>query len=73
VLDADQLKSMDQLAGESQPRLATVDAEDDRIVVDARGESGLGALLGSMLSAHSCANLGQILSAARHAGAQPPQ
>lgn len=73
ALDADALKSMEEMAGESHPRLATVDAEDDRIVVNARGDSGLAAMFGSVLSAHNFGALGHVLTAARKAGAQPPQ
>jgi FecR protein len=73
VLDADELKSMEQMAGESHPRLVTVDAEGDRIIINTRGEAGLGAMFGSILSAHNFGAFGHALAAARQVGAKPPQ
>ena len=47
----------------SRPRLLTISAEADRIVVGSRGEAGVGSLLGSLVSAQGLAALSETLDA----------
>jgi len=69
ALQSDEVKQLQAMAGESRPRLVTAYAEDDRIVISSRGDAGLGAMLGSFVSAHHLGALGHALEAARaHAG-----
>jgi hypothetical protein len=64
ALDANELKSLEAMAAESRPRLVTAYAEDDRIIIDSRGDAGLGSLLGSMLSAQSLGTFGHVVALA---------
>jgi ferric-dicitrate binding protein FerR (iron transport regulator) len=65
ALASDEVKQLEAMAGESRPRLVTAYAEDDRILISSRGDSGLGALLGSIISAHSLGAFAHALDAAR--------
>lgn len=73
ALQADQLKQLQAMAGEQKPRLVTAYAEDDRIVISSRGESSLGALLETVISAHSVGSLNYVLHQAAIAGGPLPQ
>ena len=68
ALATDDMKALETMAGESRPRLVTAYAEDDRIVVNSRGDAGLGSMLGSFVSAHGLGALGAALDHARQAG-----
>jgi len=61
VVDSKEARELEAMAAESHPRLITAYAEDDRIVVGSRGESGLGSVLGSIVSAHELGALGRVL------------
>ncbi len=67
ALGADDAKSLEAVAAESHPHLVTAYAEDDRIVINARGQGGLDSLLASFLSAHHLEALGEAMDRARHA------
>jgi hypothetical protein len=73
AIASEQLNALGQLSSDSKPRLVTAYAEDDRIVISARGEAGLGSLLGSMISAQQLSSLGTVLDHARHAKDTTPQ
>lgn len=73
ALATDEMKSLEAMAGESGPRLVTVYAEDDLIVISARGDAGLGSLLGSIVSAQSLGTLEHALQHARVAGGATTQ
>jgi hypothetical protein len=73
ALATDEMKSLEAMAAESHPRLVTVYAEDDRIVITSRGEAGLGSMLGTIVSAHSLGTLGHAFGAARQAGGATAQ
>jgi hypothetical protein len=73
AIAGEQLNALGQLSSDSKPRLVTAYAEDDRIVISARGEAGLGSLLGSMISAQQLSSLGTVLDHARHAKDTTPQ
>jgi hypothetical protein len=68
TLATDEMKALEAMAGESRPRLVTAYAEDNLIVVNARGDAGLGSMLGSIVSAHGLGVLGHALDHAREAG-----
>ena len=69
ALQSDEMKHLEAMSAESRPRLVTAYAEDDRIVISSRGDAGLGAVLGSLVSAQHLGALGHALEAARaHAG-----
>ena len=67
------MKALEAMAGESRPRLVTAYAEDNLIVVNSRGDAGLGSMLGSIVSAHGLGVLGHALDHAREAGDAAPQ
>jgi ferric-dicitrate binding protein FerR (iron transport regulator) len=73
TLATDEMKALEAMAGESRPRLVTAYAEDNLIVVNSRGDSGLGSMLGSIMSAHGLGVLGHALDHAREAGDTAPQ
>jgi hypothetical protein len=78
ALDAGELKTLQSVTSESTPRLVTVYAEDDRIVINSRGDAGLGSLLGSMVSADGLGTLTHVLALAHakqigHAGGPTQQ
>jgi ferric-dicitrate binding protein FerR (iron transport regulator) len=73
ALASDEMKALEAMAGESRPRLVTVYAEDNLIVVNSRGDAGLGSMLGSIMSAHGLGVLGHALDRAREAGDAAPQ
>jgi hypothetical protein len=73
TLATDEMKALDAMAGESRPRLVTAYAEDDLIVVNSRGDAGLGSMLGVILSAQGLGALGHALDHAREAGDAAPQ
>lgn len=70
ALDAKELKTLQSMTAESRPRLVTAYAEDDRIVINSRGDAGLGSLLGSLVSANSVGTFAHVLALAHanHAG-----
>jgi len=70
ALDANELKTLQSMTAESRPRLVTAYAEDDRIVINSRGDAGLGSLLGSLVSANSVGTFAHVLALAHanHAG-----
>ena len=70
---SEDVKALSTMASEAGPRLVTVYAEDDRIVVSARGDAGLGSLLGSMISGSGLGAFGHVLDHARHAGGPAQQ
>jgi len=67
VFDSDEAREIEAMAAESQPRLVTAYAEDDRIIVGSRGEAGLGSMLGSIISAQNLSVLGRIADEAHRA------
>ena len=71
ALGGEDIQRLEAMAGESRPRLVTAYAEDDRIVIDSRGDASLGSMIGSMLSAQSLGALGHAFAAA-HANAGGP-
>jgi hypothetical protein len=73
TLAADELKALGAMSEDNQPRLVTVYAEDDRIVISSRGDAGLGSLLGSMMSGAGLGTMGHVLDHARHAGGPTQQ
>ena len=73
ALATDDRTALEAMAGESGPRLVTAYAEDDRIVVNSRGDAGLGSMLGSIVSAHGLGALGEALDHARQAGGETAQ
>jgi hypothetical protein len=64
ALDTEELKSLQAMTAESSPRLVTAYAEDDRIVINSRGDAGLGSLLGSMVSADSIGTFAHVVALA---------
>ncbi len=73
ALATDDMKALETMAGESRPRLVTAYAEDDLIVVNSRGDAGLGSMLGSIVSAHGLGAIGHALDHARQAGGTTAQ
>jgi hypothetical protein len=73
TVSSEELTALSAMASESGPRLVTAYAEDDRIVISSRGEAGLSALLGQMMSGPSLGALGHVLDQAHHAGGTTPQ
>ena len=73
VVNAGQARELAAMAGESRPHLVTAYAEDDRIVVASRGESGLGSILGSIISAENLGVIGRAFQELHKQGASPVQ
>jgi hypothetical protein len=73
TLASEEMKALEAMAGENRPRLVTAYAEDNLIVVNSRGDAGLGSMLGSIVSAHGLGVLGHALDHAREAGDSAPQ
>jgi hypothetical protein len=62
------------MAAETGPRLVTVYADDDRIVISSRGADGIGSLLGSMVSGTTgLGPLGRIVALSHIVGGTTPQ
>jgi hypothetical protein len=70
---SEELTALSAIAAESGPRLGTVYAEDDRIVISSRGDAGLGSLLGSMTSGTGLGVLGKIIDHTHNAGVNTHQ
>jgi ferric-dicitrate binding protein FerR (iron transport regulator) len=73
IVDSDQMKSIEAMAAESHPRLVTAYAEDQKIIVNARGEDGLGSILGTIVSADSLGVLAHAVQQAHAHGSAPVQ
>lgn len=73
VVNAGQARELAAMAGEARPHLVTAYAEDDRIVVASRGESGLGSILGSIISAENLGVIGRAFGELHRQGAAPVQ
>jgi hypothetical protein len=69
---SDELKALETMSAESGPRLVTAYAEDDRIVVTSRGDSGLGSLLGSIMSGAGLGTFGRVLDHVHRVGQAAP-
>jgi FecR protein len=63
-------KQIEAMLGEARPSLLTVYAGDDRILLGARDEAGIGSMLASLASVDSLSAAGKILGAAAHAQAE---
>src|SRR5262245_26335901 len=70
VIDSKDAREIEAMAAESQPRLVTAYAEDDRIIIGSRGEAGLGSLLGSFISAQNLSVLSRVVEHAHEAHPQ---
>ena len=66
-----EMTALSAMAAETGPRLVTACAEDDRIVISSRGDTGLGSLLGSMMSGTGLGALGQVFDHAHHQAGGP--
>ncbi len=73
AISSESMTALQSMAEEDKPRLVTLSAESDRIVIDARGEAGLSSLFGSILSAHNMGALGNAVLAAKAAEKTKPQ
>ncbi|HEX4823690.1 MAG TPA: FecR domain-containing protein [Candidatus Polarisedimenticolaceae bacterium] len=65
IVDSEEARRLEAMAGESRPRLVTAYAEPQRIVVGSRGEAGIGSLLGSIMSANELQMLGRLAERAK--------
>jgi hypothetical protein len=68
VLPSEEMKALESATSETRPHLVTAYAEDELIVFSSRGETGLGSLLDSIITAHPLGTLGSILEHAQKVG-----
>ena len=73
ALATDEMHAVEAMAAEKHPRLVTANAEDDRIVIGARGQESLGSMLGSIISAQNLGALSHAFALSGHAGGTPVQ
>jgi hypothetical protein len=73
ALAVDDMKNLEKMAGDSRPRLVTAYAEDDRIIINSRGDASLGSILGSFVSEDSLGTLGRAIGHIQNERGATPQ